>query len=151
LFLDNGNAEHIVSKQKLTQPQAQQYCSKHNGTLHDFQSLVNIKLQKGEPYWAGLDKRNGKCVIAKMDAKNRPPVLHFLWCCRNLAYAICKSRKDGVALDTGNYCYFFLKLLISLLLHIEHNVSIHFRCYKEQRKIRGVMRDSNLKFRFSCL
>lgn len=136
LFLVDGNAEYIVSEQILTQQQAQEYCSKHNGTLLYFQWTVNIKLQKGGPYWAGLvynevtkkyecsgdfliksvvNKQNGdKCVIAKMKENNKPLVLHSSWCCGNLAYAICKSQKDGVAIDTGNYCYFFLKLFISL-------------------------------------
>ncbi|CAB4007984.1 Hypothetical predicted protein, partial [Paramuricea clavata] len=122
--IDDGNAEDIVSKQKLTQPQAQEYCSKHNVTLLYFQSTVNIKLQKGGPYWAGLvynevtkeyecsgdylitgvvNKHNGnKCVIAEMKEKNKSFVLQSSLCCGNLTYAICKSQKDGVAIDTDS-------------------------------------------------
>lgn len=87
-----------------------------------------------------------------MKENNKPLVLHSSWCCGNLAYAICKSQKDGVAIDTGNYCYFFLKLffLCTLLLRIEQNVSIHLWSYKEQRKNRGLMADSNLNFQFPC-
>ena len=53
-------------------------------------------------------------LLRKWRGGYKSPVLDSSNCCKNLAYAICKSQKDRVAMDRGNYCYFFLKLLISL-------------------------------------
>jgi hypothetical protein len=39
----------------LTQPQAQEYCSELNATLHDFQSnIANHDDDDDNRYWAGL-------------------------------------------------------------------------------------------------
>ncbi|CAB4018601.1 Hypothetical predicted protein, partial [Paramuricea clavata] len=109
---------YVREKKMLTQPQAQEYCSKLNGILHDFQSNITNH-QDDVRYWAGLvyieeikkygfsdgylskgvvdgNQNGGKlCVMAKMEDDNKSPKLRSSKCCDKRAYVICKVPKDG--------------------------------------------------------
>ena len=123
----------------LTQPQAQEYCSELNGTLHDFQSnIANHEDDDDDSYWAGLvyieeikkyelgdgylrkgrvggNQNGGKlCVMAKMEEDNKSPTLRSSECCDERAYVICKVPEDGGV--AGSYCYFFCTSYFSVLL-----------------------------------
>jgi hypothetical protein len=125
---------YVKEKKMLTQPQAQEYCSELNGTLHDFQTnIANHEDDDDDSYWAGLvyieeikkyefsdgylskgvvdgNQNGGKlCVMAETEDDNKSPKLRSSKCCDERAYVICKVPKDGGI--AGTYCYFFLYFL----------------------------------------
>ena len=127
------------NKKKLTQPQAQEYCSKqyNGGILHDFQSNMIDGLDNGK-YWTGLvfnkEKKiyefsggsvkagrvNGNktdrepCVMAEKKENKGTVTLHSSKCCKERAYFICKIPEDETV--AGNYCYVFCAFYSSVLL-----------------------------------
>ena len=127
------------NKKKLTQPQAQEYCSKqyNGGILHDFQSDMVDGLEKGK-YWTGLVLHNEGsiyefsggflnaakvkgsksdkelCVMAEKKEGEGTVTLHSSKCCKKREYFICKIPEDETV--AGNYCYAFCTFYSSVLL-----------------------------------